>query len=226
MIKSIKNFKHKLSKIILFYKQICYSQNGEDLILDRLLDGKSHGFYVDVGAHHPIRFSNTYLFYRRGWCGVNIDAMPGSMKLFRLFRRRDINIECGVAMFNGQLLYHLFDEPALNTFSPYEANHKNKPPYHLIGTTTVPVYRLDDLLERYLPNGQKIDFLTVDVEGLDEQVLRSNNWNLYRPQFILVETLRTDFPDLYGCAIVRFLQEVGYEPVAKAYNTIIFKNIK
>lgn len=79
----------------------CYSQEGEDLLLSRILGDKKDGFYVDVGAHHPFRFSNTYLLYKQGWRGINIDAMPGSMKLFNRFRPRDINIECGVASGGG-----------------------------------------------------------------------------------------------------------------------------
>src|SRR5581483_2050578 len=77
--------------------QECYSQEGEDLIASRLFDGKANGFFVDVGAHHPIRHSNTYLLYRRGWRGINIDATPGSMAAFRRLRPEDINIECLVA---------------------------------------------------------------------------------------------------------------------------------
>ena len=116
----------------------CYGQDGEDLILNRLLDGQMQGFYVDVGAHHPIRFSNTYLFYERGWTGINIDAMPGSMKKFRKLRPRDINVECGVASSSGKLTFHRFNEPALNTFDDVEAANKNKPPYHLIDTVKSP----------------------------------------------------------------------------------------
>src|SRR5581483_8094739 len=77
--------------------QLVYSQEGEDLLLARLFDGQKKGFYVDVGAHHPFRFSNTYLLYLNGWRGINIDAMPGSMAAFRKLRPRDINIECMVS---------------------------------------------------------------------------------------------------------------------------------
>ena len=73
-----------------------FSQNGEDLILNRLLENKSNGFFVDVGAHHPVRFSNTYLSYLNGWNGINIDAMPNSMMIFDKIRPRDINIEVGL----------------------------------------------------------------------------------------------------------------------------------
>ncbi|MFA7355121.1 MAG: SAM-dependent methyltransferase, partial [Sulfurimonadaceae bacterium] len=70
-----------------------YSQEGEDMILRRLFEQQPNGFYVDVGAHHPKRFSNTYFFYKKGWRGINIDAMPNSMELFNKIRPRDINIE-------------------------------------------------------------------------------------------------------------------------------------
>lgn len=200
----------------------CYGQDGEDLILNRLLEGQPIGFYVDVGAHHPVRFSNTHLFYQRGWRGINIDAMPGSMKKFKKMRSRDINIECGVAGTAGKLVYHQFNEPALNTFDANEAEHKNKPPYEMIGTVEVAVERLDTLLARYLPSGQQIDFLSVDVEGKDEEVLRSNDWSRYRPRFILAETLRTDMLSMGNCPVVQFLRSVGYKPVGKAYNTSFF----
>lgn len=201
---------------------VCYGQDGEDLVLNRLLDGQMQGFYVDVGAHHPVRFSNTYLFYKRGWRGINIDAMPGSMKKFCKVRPRDINIECGVAGNAGKLMYHRFNEPALNTFDVTEAAVKNKPPYQLIDTIEIEVERLDALLARHLPPGQQIDFLSVDVEGKDEEVLRSNDWNRYRPRFILAETLRTDMLSLEECSVVQYLSGVGYTPVGKAYNTSFF----
>ena len=202
---------------------ICYGQDGEDLILDRYLNNQALGYYVDVGAHHPKRFSNTYLFYKRGWHGINIDAMPGSKSIFDRARSRDINIECGVAMESGLLAYYRFNEPALNTFDKAEALRKCKAPYHLVDVIEVKVERLDALLHKYLPQGQKIDFLSVDVEGFDEEVLRSNDWILFRPHFILVEVLRMNIFSMGECSIVKFLRSVGYVPVAKAYNTVFFQ---
>jgi FkbM family methyltransferase len=205
--------------------QYCYGQDGEDLILDRFLDGQLLGFYIDIGAHHPTRFSNTHLFYLRGWRGINIDAMPGSMNLFKRYRPRDINVECGVASHAGILTYYQFNEPALNTFDANEAYQKNKLPYKLINTLDMPVERLDVLLDRYLPSGQSIDFLSIDVEGKDEEVLRSNDWNRYRPRFILAETLRTDMLNLGDCPVNRFLCSMGYKPISKAYNTSFFERV-
>jgi hypothetical protein len=136
--------------IDIFSAQRSFSQEGEDLILNRFLNNQIKGFYVDIGAHHPVRFSNTNLFYKRDWRGVNIDAMPGSMKLFSLFRRHDTNIECGVAAKSSFLTYYRFNESALNTFDANEDRKKDKAPYKLIGVSDIRVERLDVLLTRYL----------------------------------------------------------------------------
>jgi len=224
---NIKNTLRQLKQLFtgnpLFQPNLCFGQDGEDLILDRLLQRQEQGFYVDIGAHHPVRFSNTYLFYQRGWRGLNVDAMPGSMELFQRIRPNDINIECGVAGAKGELTYYCFNEPALNTFEQAEAELKNKHPYALLETKQVHVERLDALLDRYLPQGQAIDFLSVDVEGKDEEVLLSNDWTRFRPRFILAETLRTEnLLDLKACPVVQLLATVGYIPVGKAYNTSFF----
>lgn len=169
-----------------------------------------------------MRFSNTYLFYLRGWRGINIDAQPGSMRLFHRYRPCDISVESGVGLEPGDLPYYQFNEPALNTFDPKEAALKDKSPYHLVQTVQVQVKRLETLLEEHLPTGQMIDFLSVDVEGRDLDVLRSNNWERFRPRYILAETLRTDILHLAECPVVHFLASVDYKPVAKAYNTTFF----
>jgi FkbM family methyltransferase len=142
--------------------------------------------------------------------------------MFNKVRPRDINIEYGVAGTSGKLMYHRFNEPALNTFDAAEAEHKNKPPYQMVDVVEVAVERLDALLARHLPAGQQIDFLSVDVEGKDEDVLRSNDWQRFRPRFVLAETLRTDMLHLMECPVVSLMAKVGYTPVSKAYNTTFF----
>ena len=89
------------------FGRLSFSQYGEDLVLGSLL-AKKEGFYVDVGSYDPIRFSNTYYFYRQGWRGINIDPMPGSKKIFDDRRPRDINIEVGISDRPGvERYYHL-----------------------------------------------------------------------------------------------------------------------
>jgi hypothetical protein len=94
-----------------------YSQEGEDRILLAWLSEIEAGFYVDVGAHHPKRFSNTALLYDRGWHGLNVDPMPGTKVLFNRARPRDITVEVAVGGGAGQTEYYLFDDPALNSSS-------------------------------------------------------------------------------------------------------------
>ena len=209
-----------------FLPNLCYGQDGEDLILDRFLERQKTGFFIDVGAHHPIRFSNTYLFYLRGWRGINIDAQPGSMKLFNKYRARDINLECGVGLRTGRLPFYRFNEPALNTFDEREAKLKDRAPYKFVDQIEVSVRRLDDLLTEFLPVRQQIDFLTIDVEGKDLEVLESNDWSRFHPRFILAETLRTDMLGLSSCPVVHFLLDKEYRPVAKAYNTTFFARVE
>jgi len=204
--------------------RLSYSQEGEDLVLARILDElkSTTGFFVDIGAHHPTRFSNTYYFYRRGWRGINVDALPGTKKLFQRMRPRDITIECGVGSQEGVLRYFAFNEPALNTFSEQEAKKKDFPPYHIIDTLQIPVVTLKRILDEYLPSGERIDFMTIDVEGFDHEVISSNDWNLYRPRVVLVELLNTDIQNLEMHPTAKILCQHNYRALAKTYNTYFF----
>ena len=200
-----------------------YSQEGEDLILHRIFKSKPVGFYVDVGAHHPKRFSNTYIFYSRGWRGINIDALPGSMKVFNKYRPHDINLEIPVSERVEELTYYEFNDPALNGFSEELSNTRNDfAQYQIISTRKMTAFPLADILDEYLPYGQEIDFMTIDVEGWDLKVLKSNNWSKYQPKIVLVEIKNTDLNGMENNPIVRFLKKKGYLAYAKCVNTWIF----
>jgi FkbM family methyltransferase len=202
------------------YYSFSFSQEGEDGILQRLFESKSLGFYVDVGSHHPQRFSNTYRFYLRGWHGINIDPLPGSKKGFDILRNRDINLEAGVSDSTDELVYHAFQEPALNTFDPGIAESRVS---QLISKAKVKVRTLTDILDQYLPANQNIDFLTIDVEGLDLQVLRSNDWTRYRPTYVLAEALgMRDICQVIESDLHKYMNSLGYSFFAKCVNTLIF----
>jgi FkbM family methyltransferase len=201
-----------------------YSQEGEDLILLRMFAKQPSGFYVDVGAHHPRRFSNTFNFYRRGWTGINIDPNPDAMRSFQSARNRDINIQCGVADRPGTLTYYRFDEAALNTFDrDLVKSRLANTPYKLIGNIEVRVEGLAAILERHLPVDQAIDFLTIDAEGMDLQVLKSNDWKLYRPRCVLVESLGVSLEDALRGEVFLFMRDQGYELFARTFNTLVFR---
>lgn len=202
-----------------------WSQEGEDMVLRRIFENKKTGIYIDVGAHHPKRFSNTYLFYQLGWQGINIDAMPGSMQLFNKWRPRDINLEMGVAQATGTLDYYIFNEKALNGFSTdlsRERDHASNS-YSINEVIRVDVYPLSEILDKHLIH-KNIDFLTVDVEGLDLDVLKSNDWSKYRPSYVLAEVLKCSLHDLEHDMLVRFMKNAGYNIYAKQVNTVFFKD--
>lgn len=216
--------------ISIFYKPIkyvglFYGQEGEDVILKTLMEHLPEdykGFYVDIGAHHPWRFSNTFIFYQQGWKGINVDATPGSMTPFVKYRKRDINLEIGVGRELGSMEFYCFNEPALNTFDRVLAMERNgKQNYRLVSTQSVGIITLENLFARYLPDHTQIDFLTIDVEGLDFLILQSNDWTKYRPAFILIE--ESNSSSINENEMANFLSIHGYFKVACTKRTAFYK---
>ncbi len=230
--KLLPSFAHRLVKrglqIIEWdpWQQKSWSQEGEDQILRRVFESDPSGFYVDVGAHHPMRFSNTYLFYKRGWRGINVDAMPGSMAVFNRHRPRDINLEVGVGPIEGSKPYYMFQEPALNGFSKElsEAREASTNPQKLLEVKCIKVLRLSTLLNAHLPRGQSISFLSVDVEGMDLEVLQSNDWTKYRPRVVLIEMLGTNLGEISDSQIGCFMRGNGYLAFAKCFHSVLFRD--
>lgn len=207
------------------YSLKSYSQEGEDMILRRIFESQPTGFYVDVGAHHPKRFSNTFFFYKKGWRGINIDAMPNSMKAFDKVRPRDINIEIPVSNKKQILTYYAFNEPALNGFSKELSEERNgKENYFIEFTKDIETTTLEDILDTNLPKNQCIDFLSVDVEGLDFMVLTSNNFDKYKPKVILVEILGASLKEMVRSETTKYLVRHNYSLYSKTMNTVFFIN--
>jgi len=203
-----------------------YSQEGEDILLTRLLGVRRQGFYVDVGAHHPRRFSNTFLFYKMGWRGINIEPSPVAIAEFNRLRPRDTNVAVGVGESKGELEYFEFDDPALNTFSEELMRKRERStPYRMVNRKRIAVDRLDAVLRRTLPPDHKIDFLSIDTEDFDLQVLHSNDWQVYRPDFVLVEALDFVMLEAPTHPVQRFMSAVGYGLVAKTMNTLFYRNL-
>jgi FkbM family methyltransferase len=205
------------------FQNISYSQEGEDLILERIFINRETGFFIDIGAHHPFRFSNTYLFYKKGWKGINIDPNPNSKQLFDAMRPRDINVELGISDQKGELNYYNFQEKALNTFSEPLAKQYLDGNWKLENIIKIQTITLAEILNTHLSSNQRIDFMTVDVEGLEKEVLSSNDWAKYKPEMILVEMLDSSINSLSETEIARFLFGLGYFLFAKTFNTVFFK---
>lgn len=206
----------RVASVIDPHARTCYSQEGEDLILLRHYEGRPVGFYVDVGAHHPSRFSNTKLLYDQGWNGINLDPLPGSMVRFRLRRRRDINLELGVGRSCGIETYSRFVEPALSTFNEIVASQRISEGWLLVNQEQVRVTTLEEVLEEHA-DGRHIDLLTIDVEGHELDVLKGLNLELHRPGVVCLESLagQDDTP-------ATLLIANGYREWARTVNSRFF----
>jgi len=191
------------------------------MILRHLIGSdKRDGFFVDIGAFHPSRSSNTYFFYLNGWTGINIDACPGSMKKFKEVRPRDINLEVGVSDQRGELTYYFIDdESSANSFSREFLASLGMLKF-VTKEIKVPVVTLTDILDEHFPIGRSFDFMSVDVEGLDYNVLASNDWEKYRPRFIVVEDLHQEGEHP---RVLSFLRSHDYDVCAR--NVIIMNRV-
>ena len=216
-----KIFKHLSEKNLS--ASFSYAQEGEDLILNRFFEKQPTGFFVDVGAHHPFRFSNTYFFYKLGWRGINIDPMPGIMKKFNHHRPGDINIEAGISNTSGAMDFFIFDEPAVNTFSTSLAKKIiEEGKYKLVKKQSVILEPLAAILDKHLAENCAIDFLSIDAEGFDMNVLLSNNWDKYKPKIILIESHKVLIDEFMQDEIYFFLSKHNYKLAAKTYFTYFF----
>jgi FkbM family methyltransferase len=184
-----------------------FSQYEEDLIIDALLTYKETGVYIDVGANDPFVLNNTLRFYRRGWRGINIEPDPRMIEQFFRLRPDDINLNVGAGNIDGELDFYQMSESTLSGFD--KAAAKKSGALHgavLKQTIKVKVTKLAEIFERHL-KGTTIDFMSVDVEGFDYEVLKGNNWDKYRPSLILVE-INQD-----RARITDLLRKVGYTEV-------------
>ena len=201
---------------------LSHSLFGEDMIVRALLNEVSRGFYIDIGAHHPVYSSNTFHFYERGWRGINVDATPGSMELFQLVRPRDINLEACISdLRNAAVRFFLFEDGLLNTADPATAAQMQALGHPLAGEVTVQTRTLSEIIDQYLPPHTDIDYLNIDVEGLDEPILKSNDWNRFRPRVVSFECHLTQKDSFEEISMLQFFAGKGYQFQAKCGSTII-----
>jgi FkbM family methyltransferase len=189
-----------------------YSQQGEDLVVSKIFNKKWGGFFIDVGAFDPKTYSNTYKLHLAGWTGINIEPNPDNFSIFMKKRKRDINLNIGINSEEGIINYYRFNNPAVNTFDKQHAESWRKVNgFILKDTIQIETYRLEHVLQANLPPNKEIDFMTIDVEGLDYNVLTSNDWNKYRPKLIVVENDYFSNINLKENRIFKFMDSIEYE---------------
>jgi FkbM family methyltransferase len=203
------------------FSKLSYSQFGEDLLVEVMLRKIENGIYVDIGAHHPRRISNTHLLNLKGWSGINVDLDPKLIERFLTERPKDISLVAALSDKEEVVRVRLFNEGAVNTISDaaveaYKNQWAIREEFEISSTT------LKSLLDGHLPPGKRVNFLNVDVEGVDLKVLRGNDWNTYRPELVVVEIQGLDLRRLLESDIVRFMADVGYKMVGYMHISAFF----
>ena len=202
--------------------QIVFGQEGEDILLTRVFGNKTNGFFVDVGAHHPTRFSNTYMLSLNGWSGINIDANQHSINQFELTRSRDINICSSIGVNDVSRKYFCFAESALNTFDEEIAQMYVRNGHKIDRIESLKTTGLGVLLYANVKPGTLIDLLNIDVEGLELEVIRSNDWSKYAPVVVVVEILNATVEQAIEHEVTRTIQTYGYVLSSKLFNSCIY----
>lgn len=206
-------FKHKN-----FLNKKTYSLFGEDLVALKFFKNKKKGFYVDIGCYHPTHINNTYLLYKKGWNGINIDVSQFSIDLFKFMRPDDLNYKCAVSETNKKVnLYYQKEHSQLTSINKLTAKKfiKGRLKKKIINS-----YSLEEILYWGKYKDYEIDFLDVDVEGADLQVLKGLNFSKRKPKLICVEIHQKNFRKH---KIYRFLIKKKYKLIWQQSFSFLFK---
>ena len=166
---------------------LSYTQNMEDTHLWLAFGGQHHGTYVDIGAGHPIADNVSFFFYERGWQGVAVEPQRKLADLYARLRPRDVVVAALIGTRSGEADFHLFD--AFHGLSTTSGKHAEAAAAAGAGYRTVrlPMITLAELCRQH--RLREIDFLKVDVEGAEADVLRSGDWKAFRPKAVVVEAV-------------------------------------
>lgn len=185
-----------------------YAQQCEDLIIDELLDHKQVGFYIDIGANDPVFLSNTKRFYDRGWHGINVEPNPHLYQKLVEARPRDINLNVGVGDFRSDAQFYLCEPHQLSSFkSPTgilsRIRNRHMKSTGIVSVTVIPLSSFKSYLQ------PEVDFMSVDVEGNEIEVLKTNDWERCRPKLLIVEITYNEKD------ILNYVASIGYDLVFK-----------
>ena len=164
-----------------------FSQHGEDRFVLDYFSGRS-GTYIDVGANHPYRLSNTYLLYCSGWRGVTIEPIPHLWEKHRKLRPEDVSLNCGVGAQHGRLTFFEMFPKVLSTFDKDTSRNLTRLGEAVVRRTfEIEVVTLADVCKEHFGN-RPLSLLSVDVEGFDFEVFQGMDWSVVRPDMIVFET--------------------------------------
>ncbi len=204
-----------------------YAQCGEDIIAHTILCKQlriTKPTYVDIGAHDPVRLSNTYLLYTLGSRGLLIEPDPDGVRRLRRKRRHDAILPAGISVDGSRLAeFYRLNQPTLNTFSLADAQDAcSQGPYCIIQRISVPVLPIDEAIDQHL--GQRPNFVSIDAEGMDLSILRSYDFDRHRPELICIESAQFCESNLGAprSEVFDLLEQLGYFLYASTYINGLF----
>ena len=234
---SLKNIfiKNRLTyKLYLYYnlyihhkahiKRNIYSQWGEDQFIYEFFKNKKKGFYIDIGSFHPIMYSNTCLLFNSGWSGINIDVNQSSIDMFKIVRPKDHNI-CDAVTYKSEERNLYFDHnfSPLNTINKlhYESFDKGLF-FKNLAKKKITTKSFDDIVKK-IDNLPQIDFLNIDCEGSDYEILKGINLQFYSPKLICIETHNVNnVKNIEFDKIIELLNKHNYKVIKRFGPSSIF----
>jgi FkbM family methyltransferase len=204
-------FQNLFLKEKVFLSKRSYSSDGVDLIISKYFKSNFKGFFIDVGCFHPTRVNNTYLLYKKGWRGINIDISKFSIDLFNFWRKQDVNIHGAISNKNG--FAKMYYQKEFSYLSTLNKKHAKISFQGRIKEKLIRCFTLTSLIKKNFKT-KKIDFLNIDAEGNDFKILKSLDFKNYRPKLICIEDT-----DLYYNKIANIKK-------SKIYNFLIKLNYK
>ena len=224
-----------LIKIIYFFyqyfkakknlkKRIFYSNWGLDMLADDFFKNKKFGIYIDVGCHQPFINNNTYRLYRRGWTGINIDLDFNSIDLFNFFRNKDFNVNAAISDKNKEVDFYFFhNKSAINTLSRTTGAKARE-------IKRIEARTLNNIIENSPYKNQKIDYLSIDVEGHEMNVLNGFDLNKYKPELIVLEFIDINIKEYYmnkidniiSSDIYKFMTKHNYKLINWVRDDLVF----
>lgn len=220
-------FKRIYQKLTGNYYNLSYAQTGEDLIINFLIAAKKiKGFnYLDIGANHPVRMNNTYKFYEAGYKGVCVEPDPNIFTTLQKKRPRDICLNIGIGGSTAsEADFFIMDTALLNTFSREEAEElQKKKQARIKAVIKVPFTTVEEIIDQHF-DGKAPLFINLDVEGLDEIILKGFPFFKYRPYIFCIETVHytDDASSGKRTAIFDIMHANHYKQFADTYMNTIF----
>jgi len=202
-----------------------YSQWGEDQFIAEYFKDKQQGTYLDIGCFHPVMYSNTCLLYKKGWSGINIDINPTSIDLFNIVRTKDTNL-CTTISENKKIFEIYYDDP----FSPVNTLDKDFYKNLKINNSgdnknfRVRSQTIEEIIKA--SNKKKIDFINIDVEGMDFNILTKIKIEELKPNLISIETHKVDGSESKDYPQIKnFLEKNNYIIFKRVGPTTLFRLI-